>query len=208
MLKYALFDLDNTLYSCRHGLEDNVRRRMRKFTSALLGISPEEAWSQRMAHEQKYGTNLEWLMREKNFTAVEDYFAAVHPADEADALPPDPELGAFLAALPLPRAILTNSPREHADRILDKLGIGGLFSHVFDIRQTGFVGKPHPEVYDRALGILGVEAADTLFVDDHPGYVKGFIALGGRGLLLDENDVHGDYPHPRIRELKELTKYL
>jgi putative hydrolase of the HAD superfamily len=208
MLKYLLFDLDNTLYSCAWGLEDQVRRRMREFNAAFLGLSPEEAWRRRMERSDIYGTNLEWLMAEKGFTDVEAYLAAVHPKDEADMLEPDPELRAFLAGLPLPRAILTNAPREHADLILGRLGIGDLFTHIFDIRQNNFRGKPHPEAFNRALGILGQSAADTLFIDDSPAYVEGFIALGGRGLLLDEAGIHGNYPRQKIRELKELAAYV
>jgi putative hydrolase of the HAD superfamily len=208
MLKYLLFDLDNTLYSCRHGLEDNVRYRIRQFTSVLLGISPEEVWRQRMAYWRQYGTTLEWLMGEKGFTGVEAYLAAVHPLDEADSLPPDPKLRAFLADIPIPKAILTNSPREHADLILDKLGIADLFTHIFDIRQTGFKGKPRPEVFNYALHTLGVRAADVLFIDDNPDYVRGFLALGGSGLLLDENGAHGDYACPKIKELEELAGHI
>jgi putative hydrolase of the HAD superfamily len=208
MLKYLLFDLDNTLYSCRHGLEDNVRRRMLEFTAAFLGVSPEEVWRQRMAYRRQYGTTLEWLMSEKGFTDVEAYLAAVHPQDEADALPPDPELGAFLEHIPVPKAILTNSPEEHAGLILGKLGITDLFTHIFDIRQTAFKGKPRPEAFNHALGILGVSPPEVLFIDDHPDYVRGFLALGGKGLLLDENNAHNDYPHPRIRNLRELAGYV
>jgi putative hydrolase of the HAD superfamily len=208
MFQYLLFDLDNTLYSSRHGLEDNVRRRIREFSAAFLGVSPDEAWRQRMALAGKYGTNLEWLIGEKGFTDADAYFAAVHPPNEADSLPADPELRAFLAGLPVPKAILTNSPREHADRILSRLGIADLFTHIFDIRQSGYRGKPLPEVFNRALDILGVKARDVLFIDDSPPYVEGFIALGGSGLLMDENNVHGGYPGRRIRNLKELSRYI
>ena len=208
MLKYLLFDLDNTLYSCRYGLEDNVGRRMRGFAAAFLGLTPEETWQQRMAAVQQYGTCLEWLMGEKGFTAIEDYLAAVHPIDEADSLLPDVELRAFLSGLPLPCAILTNAPREHADRVMGKLELGGIFTHVFDIRQCGFLGKPRREVYDNALRVLGVSAQEVLFIDDHPRYVYGFTALGGNGLLFDENDIHKNYTSHKIRDLKELTHFL
>lgn len=209
MIKYLLFDLDNTLYSCRYGLENNVRRRMQEFTGAYLGLSPEEAWRQRLEYRYQYGTNLEWLMGEKGFTDVEAYIAAVHPKDEADALRPDPELRSFLESLPVPRAILTNSPREHVDLILNKLDIqAGLFTHIFEVRQFGFKGKPHPDVFNRVLQTLGMRAEDVLFIDDSPVYVEGFIALGGKALLLDEKDAHGDFPHQRIRYLRELTGYL
>jgi len=208
MLKYLLFDLDNTLYSCRCGLEDNVARRMREFAAVFLGTTPQEAWRQRMAAVQQYGTCLEWLMGEKGFTDVETYLAAVHPPDEADFLAPDSELRAFLSGLPLPMAILTNSPREHADLVLGKLGLGDIFTHVFDIRQCGFLGKPRKEVFDNALRVLGVSAREVLFIDDNPRYTQGFIALGGNALLFDENNIHTNYTSPKIRELRELTKYI
>jgi len=208
MLKYLLFDLDNTLYSCRCGLEDNVARRMREFAGAFLGTTPEDAWQQRMAAVQQYGTCLEWLMGEKGFTDIETYLAAVHPPDEAESLVPDGELRAFLSGLPLPKAILTNAPREHADLVLSKLGLGDIFSHVFDIRQCGFLGKPRKEVFDNALRILGLSAQEVLFIDDNPRYVQGFIVHGGNGLLFDENDIHKNYTSPKIRDLKELTRYI
>ncbi|MDR1430219.1 MAG: HAD-IA family hydrolase [Spirochaetaceae bacterium] len=208
MIKYLLFDLDNTLYSSHHGLEEKVGHRMREYAAAYLGTSPEEAWRLRLERTRAYGTTLEWLMAEKGFTDVEGYLAAVHPEDEAENLPPDPELGAFLESIPLPKAILTNSPREHADRILARLALGDIFTHIFDIRETAFKGKPGREVFERALSVLGVKAGETLFIDDTPRYVTGFTALGGRGLLMDEDNVCADYPGQRIRTLRELANYL
>ena len=208
MTKYLLFDLDNTLYSCRYGLEDNVKCRIREFAAAFLGLTQEEAWRQRMEKMQQYGTFLEWLMAEKGFTDVEAYLAAVHPKGEADSLVPDDALRAFLAGIPIPKAILTNSPREHADLVLGILGLSDLFTHIFDIRQCGFRGKPNRDVFDHALHTLGVCAEEVLFIDDSPMYVDGFIAMGGNGLLFDEDDVYHNCPLPRIRELKEIARYI
>ncbi len=207
VIDYLLFDLDNTLYSSRYGLEDNVRRRIQEFSASFLGLSVEETWKQRMAAD-KYGTNLEWLMAEKGFAEPELYLAAVHPEDEADTLPADPALADFLRGLPVPKAILTNSPLEHANLILKKLGCENLFTHIFDIRLCGYTGKPHPAFFQKALDMLAVKAANVIFIDDVPRYAEGFLALGGQSLLLDENDEHADYPHPRIRRLEELKDFL
>ncbi|MCH8188467.1 MAG: pyrimidine 5'-nucleotidase, partial [Proteobacteria bacterium] len=38
-----LFDLDNTLYSARYNLFDQVKRRIGEFVARELGISQEEA---------------------------------------------------------------------------------------------------------------------------------------------------------------------
>ena len=208
MIKYLLFDLDNTLYSSAYGLEDNVKRRMQEYSAAFLGISAEAAWKERMGKVDLYGTCLEWLLAEKGFSDIEDFLAAVHPADEADCLPPDPELRKFLAGISVPKAILTNSPREHADRVVGRLGLEGIFTHIFDIRLCNFIGKPQPVFFRAALNILGVNADTVLFIDDSPRYVEGFIKLGGHGVLLDENNLHPNFPHPRIRRLEELSVYL
>jgi putative hydrolase of the HAD superfamily len=208
VIKYLLFDLDNTLYSSRYGLEDDVSVRVRKLASALLGITPEEVCEIRKANIRQYGTYLEWLMEEKDYTDAETYLSAVHPEGEADSLPRDDALRELLAGIPIPKAILTNSPREHADLILDKLGVADLFTHVFDIRQCGFKGKPQKEVFDHALNSLGVRYDEVLFIDDNPHNVDFFIAFGGNGLLFDENDVHVNSPLPRIRELKEIIERI
>jgi putative hydrolase of the HAD superfamily len=208
MYKYLLFDLDNTLYSCSYGLEDNVSRRIKEFSAVFLGLSTDEVWRQRMALVQQYGTCLEWLMAEKGLTDVEAYLAAVHPPGEADSLVPDPALRTLLESIPIPKAILTNSPREHADVVLGKLELCDIFTHIFDIRQSGFMGKPRREVFEHALKTLSLRADEVLFIDDYPLYVKGFIAMGGTALLLDEKDVHGDSGLTRIRELKEIVRYI
>jgi putative hydrolase of the HAD superfamily len=208
MLKYLLFDLDNTLYSCRYGLERNVSRRIKAFTANFLHTTPEEAWRQRHEVINRYGTCLEWLISEKGLSDVEAYFAAVHPPGEVDTLLPDPALRDFLAGIPLPKAILTNSPREHADTVLEKLGLCGIFTHVFEIRQSGYKGKPHRDYFERALHILNVGMDEVLFIDDYPNYVQGFIDLGGKALLYDEEDAHKDSPLPRIHNLNELVHYI
>jgi len=200
--------LDNTLYSARFGLEDNVGFRIRKFASALLGITPEEVREIRKANMGQYGTCLEWLMAEKGFTDIETYLSFVHPKDEADSLPRDDKLRAFLAGVPMPKAILTNSPMEHADLILDKLGVADLFTHIFEIRQCAFKGKPQKEVFDHALNSLGLRFPEILFIDDNPHNVEVFISYGGNGLLFDEFDAHAALSLPRIHELGEIKEII
>jgi len=208
MLKYILFDLDHTLYSSKYGLEGNVRRRIQEYTAAYLNLSIEEAWKLRTEKIHIYGTNLEWLLAEKGFTDTEGYLRAVHPPGEADNLLPEPGLREFLENITVPMAILTNSPREHADLILGKIGLENLFTHIFDIRLCNFTGKPSPVFFNHALNTLNVNAEDVLFIDDTPRYIEGFIKLGGRGVLFDENNQLPGFPHPRIQHLKDLLMYL
>jgi len=208
MIRHILFDLDCTLYSSRWGLEDNVRRRVQEFTSSWLGLPLEESEPLRKDGLKRCGTTIEWLVSEKGFTAVDEYQASLHPEDEADNLPPDPELRRFLLELPCPCSILTNSPMFHADRIIKKLGFEGVFVKVFDIYGNGLVGKPHASAFHRALDALGLTPPEALFIDDIPRYAEGYLALGGMGILYDEKGIYPDYPHERIRDLSEIKKFL
>ncbi|MDR2518028.1 MAG: HAD-IA family hydrolase [Spirochaetaceae bacterium] len=209
MFKYVLFDLDNTLYSARHGLEDSVGRRIAGFVSNYLNLPPEEAMRERGQRITRYSTTLEWLMAEKGFTDIEGYYRTIHPEGEADLLPLDPALRPLLQSIPAPCAILTNSPKEHADRVLRRLGVEDLFTRVFDIRWNRFKGKPAAEVFLRVLAALGAEPETALFIDDLPRFVDGYRALGGAGVLLDEHGAYPDYPQGcRIHALAEIAGFF
>lgn len=208
MIRYILFDLDNTLYPSSFGLEEQVSQRIQQFTAGFLGCTAEEARQRRQDRIHLYGTTLEWLMAEEGLSDIEAYYSVIHPEGEADTLEPSAEIRAFIQSLPIPSAILTNSPMEHAQRILRKLEMENLFTHIFDIRWNGLKGKPRQEAFHRPLNVLGLPAQEVLFVDDFPSYVEGFIHIGGQGVLLDEQDRWTDFPHPRIRKLTELSRYL
>jgi putative hydrolase of the HAD superfamily len=208
MIRYILFDLDNTLYPSSLGLDEEMGERIKEFVARYLGLSKEKAQEFRSERGARYGTTLEWLIAEKGLVDIESYYAAVHPEGEEARLEPDPELRDFLAKLPVPAAILTNSPMEHAERVLRKLDLEGLFTHIFDIRWNGLKGKPAESAFRRVLLEIGMKSEEVLFVDDLPTYVEGFIRIGGRGVLLDEQDIHKGSAYPRVRSLLEITKFL
>ena len=208
MIQHILFDLDNTLYSVNSGLEAIFIKRIRDYAASWLGATWEECEPEWKEAIKSYGTTLEWLCAEKGFTDIDDYFASMHPENEADFLEADPELRKFLESLPCPCSILTNSPDFHSERIIKKLELEGIFRHQFDIKTNALKGKPHASAFQRALDTIGLKPEEVLFVDDIPRYVNGFIVIGGRGLLLDENDVHKNYPHEKIRNLREIMRFL
>jgi putative hydrolase of the HAD superfamily len=210
MITHVLFDLDNTLYPARFGLEEAASGRIGLFTAEWLGVSAEEAARRRAdAMRRGYSTTLEWLAAEEGLRDFDFFYRAVHPENEADSLTPDPLLRPFLESIP-PAAILTNAPLVHAHRILDILGIRDLFPLIFDLLGNGLKGKPKPEAFGRALSALGASPDTTLFVDDSPRHVNGYLALSpdAKGVLIDEAGVHADFPHARIRELREIAAYL
>jgi putative hydrolase of the HAD superfamily len=208
MIRLVLFDLDDTLYHHSLGMGDEIVQRMNGYVARYLGLSLDETTELRRKEASKYGSTLEWLRTDKGFADPEGYFAAVHPEGEEHLLSEDPELARALDAIALPKAVLTNSPSEHAERVLAKLGVADRFEAIYDIRFNGLKGKPWPEAYHRACAASGVGIEEALFIDDLPKYVRGFLALGGRALLIDESGRFSAEDLPRIESLAELASFI
>lgn len=208
MIRAILFDLDNTLYPASSGLDREIDRRMTVFTARYLGISEKEAHVLRKTDARVYGTTLQWLREVYGFHDIEEYIAEVHPPDVSSFLTYDPRLVEMLNDLPYQKVILTNSPMEHAERVLECLKVRACFDAVLDIRFNRFRGKPYPEAYHRAVDLLGTPIEEVLFVDDLPSYLTAFKALGGHPLLVDEEGKHTDVGIPAIPTVLDLPLYL
>lgn len=208
MIKALMFDLDNTLYSEHTGMETRVLMAINEFVGVYLELPPEEANLQRREGVKRFGTTLEWLVFEKGFTDIESYFSYIHPEDETELLPPDPGLADLLDSLPYVKIVLTNSPLEHATRVLSTLGVGDKFQAVYDIRFNGLVGKPHPKAFLRTLEDAHLDVDSTVFIDDLPKYIVGYQALGGRSILKDEGRRFLNRGFERIESLSELPSLL
>ena len=222
IVKNIIFDLDNTLYSPTSAMDAGISRRMMAAVVDFLGTDLEAATELRHKNVPYYSTTLEWL-RSRGLADVEGYFAKVHPDNEADELAYDKDLRSFLQSIEQKKIVLTNAPREHADRVLEKLKIADLFSAVVDIRACGLLGKPYANSYKIALEKCGGTIDDTIFLDDQYKYTDGFEALGGTALLVgNKNGAHlnpesAAYnkdvpPHPgrtiKIESVYDLPKIL
>jgi len=208
MIRRLLLDLDNTVYPESSSMERDILGRMGDFIASYLGTTPQDAKLLRREGVRQYGTTLEWLIAEKGFADPELYFAAVHPEGEEVVLESDPGLGLLLDSIDLPKSIFTNSPREHAERVLRRIGIEDRFEAIYDIRFCSLRGKPRAEAFRRVCAACGAEPGEIVFVDDLPHYVEGFITVGGLGILKDESGRHADSALPRVRGLAELPALL
>ncbi len=186
---FILFDLDNTLYPASSGILPEINRRILRFTAEYLNIDEESAEALRSGQTGRYGTTLQWLRVCHGLSNPEPYIRAVHPENLDNYVAPIPALRDMLQNLPGPYALLTNSPREHADRVLEALGIADLFPQIWDLRRLGFRGKPQRLAYERVLGDLGIRSHEAILVDDSPANIVGFEAIGGKTLFVDDSGV-------------------
>lgn len=121
------------------------------------------------------------------------------------ALPGAVELVRSLTEIGLPLAVASSSHRANVEVCLERLGIADAFDVIVagnDITH----GKPLPDIYLRAAGLLGVAAQDCLAIEDAPAGIQAAHAAGmtcwavrteyTRGLPLPDPD----------RDLDSLTE--
>jgi putative hydrolase of the HAD superfamily len=159
-----IFDLDNTLYHADNGVFAQIDGRMTSFVAELLSLDRDSARAVQKQLYRDHGTTLAGLVAVHGIDP-EPYLAFVHDLDLSELMP-DPALGVALERLSGRRFVFTNGCRNHAARILERLGLGHLFHQIWDIRTIGFVPKPGREAYDAVVTAAGLDPGRTAMFDD------------------------------------------
>ncbi|THD59959.1 MAG: pyrimidine 5'-nucleotidase [Bradyrhizobium sp.] len=159
-----VFDLDNTLYPHHVNLWHQVDARIGEFVGAWLKIPADQARVVQKDYYRRYGTTMRGMMTEHGVHA-DDYLAYVHQIDHSP-LQPNPAMGAAIARLPGRKLILTNGSTEHADKVLQRLGLARHFEAVFDIIAADLEPKPAPQTYQKFLRDHAVNPQASAMFED------------------------------------------
>lgn len=192
MIRYLLFDLDDTLYLDTSGLFLEVRQRIEAWLARALGVTPEMAHTLRREYHARYGTTMSGLLYHHPEVDVEDYLEDVHRVDVARYLAPAPALGAMLARLPAAKVIFTNAIASWAEQILTCMDIREHFERIVDVRDLRYLAKPRPEAYAQVLTLLQAKGSECVLLDDQRPNLQGATLFGIRTILVRPDGVPGD----------------
>ncbi len=201
MIKYILFDLDDTLYPTAAGLMREISARMSEFMVEQVGISRKEVDRVRQDYWARYGTTLRGLYIERHIDA-QAFLDYVHDVDLAKYLRSDARLDATLAALPQAKSIFTNAPATYAWNVLRALGVEKHFIEIYDINFIAYESKPAPSAYAKVVAALPVRTDECVMIDDTARNLVPAKALGMQTVWLDGND------NPRAAEGKESADHV
>jgi putative hydrolase of the HAD superfamily len=208
-IQYALFDLDDTIYPRSAGVMGVVSQRIDGFMASRLGMDETLIRQLRPRYWQQYGTTMRGLLQEYQIDA-EDYLSYVHDFTVDELLARNERLDDVLAELSWHKVIFTNAPVQHARQVLDALGVAHHFERIFDVRDTGYVGKPDPRAFRHVLAALGVEGDACIALDDSIPNLKTAKSLSMVAVLVGSaqrmNDV--DFAIGTIEEVAEVARDL
>ena len=134
-IKYWLFDLDNTLYDGATKVFEQVDKKMTKFISEKLKVTPEEAKKIQKNYFQEYNTTLNGMIKHHKIDA-DEFLEFVHDVD-LNFLNKDNLLEDQIKKLEGKKIIFTNGSRAHAINVTKRIGIDKLFDGIFDINRLG-----------------------------------------------------------------------
>lgn len=204
-IQTILIDLDDTLYPPECGLWTVIRARIDRYMDERMHFPLDEIPSLRKRLFQEYGTTLRGLQAEFQIDQI-DFLNYVHDVPLKDYLKPDPELRTLLSTFPQRKIILTNADHNHANRVIDVLGLTGSFDDIIDVLRLFPFCKPQPEAYEKVLALTGENhPASYIFLDDSS---RNLATASGMGFITVR--VGSDFPDPMacktIRTIHELPE--
>ena len=207
MFRFLVFDLDETLYPRQAGLMQEIGVRINRYLIENLHLPQDQANELRKRYYNQHGTALRGLVVERPDVDPEDYLHYVHDIRLANYLRPDPALAEMLRSIPLTKVIFTNATVEHAQNVLNILGIADQFADIVDVRRVEYVSKPNAAAYERLLSILQATGAECILIEDSVRNLLPGKALGMLTILVDGDDcAEVDYCVPDILSVKEAVE--
>ena len=184
-IKYWLFDLDNTLYSGKTKVFEQVDKKMSKYISDKLNISIDEAKKIQKNYFHKYNTTLNGMIKNHKINP-EEFLESVHDIN-IDFLQKDLELAKEMEKLEGKKIIFTNGSKKHAINVTKRIGINQYFDDIFDIVDSDFIPKPAIEPYKKLVEKHKIDPKLCALVEDIARNLKPAYEMGMKTIWI-END--------------------
>ena len=211
-IKCWIFDLDNTLYSGKTKVFEQVDKRMSKYISGKLNISIEEAKKVQKNYFHKYNTTLNGMIKNHKIDP-DEFLEFVHDIN-IDFLQKDPALGKEIEKLDGKKIIFTNGSRKHAINVTKQIGIDQLFDDIFDIVDADFIPKPLLEPYKKLVKKHKIDPKLCVLVEDIARNLKPAYEMGMKTVWIENDEPWAsrfsdrEFVNYRTNNLSEFLKKI
>jgi len=211
-IKFWLFDLDNTLYSGKTKVFEQVDKKMSKYISTKLNVSIKEAKKIQKNYFYEYNTTLNGMIKNHQIDANE-FLEFVHDID-IDFLKKDLKLAEEIKKLDGKKIIFTNGPRKHALNVTKRIGIDQLFDDVFDIVDSKFIPKPAIEPYKKLVEKHKIDPKLCVFIEDIARNLKPAYEMGMKTIWIKNEEPwakkfsDSNFVNYKVNNLSEFLKKI
>jgi len=178
-----VFDLDETLYPADAAVMSQVIDKMTEWVMRRFDMSRAEAHALQQHYYKTYGTTLNGLLLNKQVEDLHEFLDFVHDVDHS-VITPDPQLAEHIKALDGRRIVYTNGSRKHAEAVVDRLGLNGLFEDLFDIQASQFTPKPHREGFETFNKRFAIAPKSTVMFEDSVRNLETAAGIGFTTVLV------------------------
>ena len=212
LIKYWIFDLDNTLYSAKTKVFEQVDKKMSEYISKKLNVSTAEAKEIQKNYFHEYNTTLNGMIKNHKIDA-DEFLEFVHNID-IDFLKKDLILGEELKKLDGKKIIFTNASRKHALNVTKRIGIDHYFDDIFDIIDSEFVPKPAIQSYKKLVEKHKIDPKLCGFVEDIARNLKPAYEMGMKTVWIENDEPwakkfsDGDFIDFKTNNLSEFLKQI
>ena len=211
-IKYWIFDLDNTLYSGKTKVFEQVDKKMSKYISNKLNISVEEAKKIQKNYFYEYNTTLNGMIKNHKIDP-DEFLDFVHDIN-IDFLQKDLALGKEIEKLEGKKIIFTNGSRKHAINVTKQIGIDQLFDDIFDIVDAEFIPKPLMEPYKKLVKKHKIDPKLCVLVEDIARNLKPAYEMGMKTVWIENDEPwaskfsDSEFVNYRTNNLSEFLKKI
>ena len=171
-----IFDLDNTLYPVTDRLLVHIDTHLGDFIAEFLDIDRAAARRVQKDYFRRYGLTLRGLILHHGLDPAH-YFEQMQPMDLSEVAP-NPALAGIIRRLDGRKIIYTNASAGHAEMVLDRLGMAGLFETIYDIAAAGYIPKPAVEAYRKMCRTHAIDPGTAVMIDDIAGNLEPAAEIG------------------------------
>ena len=211
-IKCWIFDLDNTLYSGKTRVFEQVDKKMSKYISEKLNVNVVEAKKIQKNYFYEYNTTLNGMINNHKIDANE-FLEFVHDVN-IDFLKKDSLLNEELMKLDGKKIIFTNSSRKHAMNVIRKIGIDQHFDDIFDIVDSEFVPKPDIVSYKKLVEKHKIDPKLCVFIEDIARNLKPAYEMGMKTIWIENDEPwarkfsDSDFINYKTNNLPEFLKQI
>jgi len=178
-----VFDLDETLYPADAAVMSQVIDKMTEWVMREFKIDREAARKRQHHYYTTYGTTLNGLLLNDEVRDLHEFLDFVHDVDHS-VITPDPKLAEHIKALNGRKIVYTNGSLKHAEAVIDRLGLNGLFDDLHDIHASDYTPKPHREGFDVFNSRFDITPNSTVMFEDSVRNLETAAAIGFTTVLV------------------------